>query len=224
MLTFILTLPSSLSPPFLSRGSVLSCLIFPFLFLEVSSQVNVGSHRPSLSWKHRLDSLPVSSAVFIPVISILSKHAVQIALIMLYISFSMPHPPSISWSCSCWYLWLAPQAWRPLFCYHLSYWWTAFETLIPLPKSSIHLLFFLKKKVSFLIPHFYFLNLYCFLFSCWDSDRFLLVNFPLNSWFFLTLYRLAALINKYVFRYQPLTPVLSSPFCSHLVVLESYCT
>lgn len=84
--------------------------------------------------------------------------------------------------------------------------------------------FFSKKKVSFLIPHFYFLNLYCFLFSCWDSDRFLLVNFPLNSWFFLTLYRLAALINKYVFRYQPLTPVLSSPFCSHLVVLESYCT
>lgn len=135
---FILALPSSLFPPFLSRVPVLSCLIFSFLFLEVSSQINVGSHRPSLSWK--LDSLPVTSAVFIPLISILSKHAVQIALIRMCICSSMPHQlqllmlvslvsvPRIKALVLLSTLWLKDCLWNTL------------------PKSSIHLLF---KKAIF---------------------------------------------------------------------------
>lgn len=114
------------------------------------------------------------------------------------------------------------QEWRPLFCYWLSDWRTAFETLILLPKSSIHLLF----KKAFFPDSSLLLLKYCFLFSCWDSDRFLLVIFPLNSCFFLDFLWIGCPSQQMCFQISAFNScfLYLPPFCSHLVALKSYCT
>lgn len=85
---------SLLSPPFLSCVYFILSSFFHFCFSKsISFFSNEGSHRPSLSWKHELDSLPVTLMSSVSFLSSLTSPNLlpKTALITSYISLSMVH-------------------------------------------------------------------------------------------------------------------------------------